>query len=175
MRKLLATLWLAMPLTLSGCANPEMGFPHPFQPQGPVAQQRIRAQHFDPYPTDDRGGGDILGGRPEDYHNQIPEPARSRWTLPKFLSRRPVPPPMAVPAPPPQPGVSFPSAAAPAYPQSSYPQGFSTAQSYAPAYPSTGYPPVTVTPQQPQLQPPQQPQANPSIIYAPQAYRPSGT
>lgn len=153
MRNLLASICLATPVLLSGCANPDLGFPHPFRP-GPARQQQMRAQHFDPYPTD-AGGGDILGGRPEDYHEQIPEPARSRWTLPKFLSRRPVPAPMAVPSAAPPPGAIMPPSGAPAYPSTNYPPG-----GYAPpaGYPQQGY---------------QNPQAVPTI-YAPAANLPSG-
>jgi hypothetical protein len=139
MRKLLAALWLTTPILMSGCANNELGTPQPFR-SGPVAQQRARAQHFDPYPTD-AGGGDILGGRPEDYHDQIPEPARSRWTLPKFLSRRPVPPPMAVPAPPQQ-SIQMPGPAAPMYPSTGYPP----AAVSSPGNPPAGYAPQAYRP-----------------------------
>jgi hypothetical protein len=126
MRK--ALLWLLLPV-IAGCANPEFRMPRPFR-QGPAREQRINAQHFDPYPTD-AGGGDILGGRPEDYNDQIPEPARSRWTLPKFLTRRPVPPPMVAPSPGP--------ALAP-------PTGAPVPQYPTTGYPSTGYPSTTEAP-----------------------------
>ena len=135
MRRFLAAISLALPLgAATGCANPEMGFPALFR-GGPPRREQARAQHFDPYPTD-AGGGDILGGRPEDYHDQIPEPARSRWTLPKFFSSgRPVPPPVPTPAGPP-PTVVMPPPGTATYPSSPYSNpGYPTS-----SYPSTSYP-----------------------------------
>lgn len=135
MRNALTVIGLLLPALVAGCANQEMGFPRPFH-QGTAQQQRTRAQHFDPYPTD-AGGGDTTGGRPEDYHEQIPEPARSRWTLPKFLTRRPVPPPMV--APPATGPVLVPPGAAPvsSYPPAGYPSTPYTTGAQGPSY-STG-------------------------------------
>ena len=125
MRKLIASISLAMPLAVgAGCQNPELGMPAFFR-GGPSRQQQARAQHFDPYPTD-AGGGDTLGGRPIDYNDQIPEPARSRWTLPKFFTGRPVPPQASAQGAPP-PTVVMPSNGAQGYPATGTPpSGFST-------------------------------------------------
>jgi hypothetical protein len=47
-----------------------------FQP-GTVQQQQLRATVHDPY-TDVDAGPEVVGGRPRDYSQPLPEPVRNR-------------------------------------------------------------------------------------------------
>ena len=47
--------------------------------QGSVEQQKSRAVTFDPYPLNDIGPP-VVGGRPREYSNPLPEAARNELT-----------------------------------------------------------------------------------------------
>lgn len=59
----------------SGCQS--MGLPRLFGP-GSAPYQRGMAQQYDPYPETDVAP-EIVGARPRDYQQPVPEPARARW------------------------------------------------------------------------------------------------
>jgi hypothetical protein len=60
-------------LAAGGCASG-----HPlFAPRGNIYQQRLRATVHDPYPDQD-AGPEVVGGRPRDYQQPLPEPVRNR-------------------------------------------------------------------------------------------------
>jgi hypothetical protein len=64
-------------LVLAGCqstAPPSLTHP------GPAQVQQNRAVRFDPYPEKEMGP-DMVGVRPRDYENPLPEPSRSRWQV----------------------------------------------------------------------------------------------
>ena len=67
---LLAALCAA---SCTGCAGSRWNF---FQP-GSVQQQQLRATVHDPY-TDVDAGPEVVGGRPRDYAQPLPEPVRNR-------------------------------------------------------------------------------------------------
>ena len=48
---------------------------------GTAAEQRRRAERFDPYPENDIGP-EVVGGRPRDYPEPVSQPERARWTTP---------------------------------------------------------------------------------------------
>lgn len=58
---------------MAGCANRQgWGFS---SGQGTIERQKSRAAAVDPYPLNDIGP-EVLGGRPRDFFNPKPEPAR---------------------------------------------------------------------------------------------------
>ncbi|MCI0360160.1 MAG: hypothetical protein L0211_16905 [Planctomycetaceae bacterium] len=57
----------------AGCAGSRWNF---FRP-GTVEQQQLRATVHDPYPDVD-AGPEVVGGRPRDYAQPLPEPVRNR-------------------------------------------------------------------------------------------------
>lgn len=67
--------WLLLSLAaLGGCANsPHYDFWHP----GNIQTQRLRAVVHDPYPDQDQGPV-VMGGRPRDYAEPLPEAVRNR-------------------------------------------------------------------------------------------------
>jgi hypothetical protein len=65
---------LLLPLAAGGCAAGR-GF-NIFQP-GTIQQQRLRATVHDPYPDRDLGP-EVVGGRPREYQQPLPEPVRNR-------------------------------------------------------------------------------------------------
>jgi hypothetical protein len=67
---LLAALCAASSL---GCAGSRWNFYRP----GTVQQQQLRATVHDPYPDVD-AGPEVVGGRPRDYSQPLPEPVRNR-------------------------------------------------------------------------------------------------
>jgi hypothetical protein len=64
---------VALLLLVSGCAGSRWNF---FQP-GTVQQQRLRATVHDPY-SDQDAGPEVVGGRPREYMQPLPEPVRNR-------------------------------------------------------------------------------------------------
>ncbi|MDZ4849881.1 MAG: hypothetical protein SGI77_11330 [Pirellulaceae bacterium] len=50
--------------------------------QGSIDRQKSRAVTFDPYPLNDIGPP-IVGGRPREYANPLPEAARNELTVPQ--------------------------------------------------------------------------------------------
>jgi hypothetical protein len=60
-------------LASGGCAGYHSNFFHP----GTIQQQRLRATIHDPYPDPD-AGPEVVGGRPRDYLQPLPEPVRNR-------------------------------------------------------------------------------------------------
>ncbi len=70
-------LWLLVAggcaVLLAGCAGSRWNF---FRP-GTVQQQQLRATVHDPY-TDVDAGPEVVGGRPRDYMQPLPEPVRNR-------------------------------------------------------------------------------------------------
>lgn len=71
-REMLAAL-VAAALGAGGCATPHRDFWHP----GTIEAQRLRATIHDPYP-DQEAGPEIVGGRPRDYAQPLPEAVRNR-------------------------------------------------------------------------------------------------
>jgi len=57
----------------SGCAGRHPDFWHP----GNIQTQRLRAVVHDPYPDQDQGPV-VMGGRPRDYAEPLPEAVRNR-------------------------------------------------------------------------------------------------
>ena len=64
-------------LVPTGCGwgKPRWGFP------GTVGRQQHRAVAHDPYP-DNQAGPEVVGGRPREYIEQLPEPVRSQPQTP---------------------------------------------------------------------------------------------
>jgi hypothetical protein len=77
-------LRIALPAALlagvAGCQG--MDGPNLSSP-GTVAEQRLRAQRFDPYPEDE-AGPPIEGARPREFQTPPAEVKRSRWTHPNW-------------------------------------------------------------------------------------------
>ncbi|MGD0384205.1 MAG: membrane or secreted protein [Thermoguttaceae bacterium] len=72
-----AAILLLLFFGLAGCqstAKPSLAHP------GSAQTQQNRAVRFDPYPENDIGPA-LVGVRPRDYENPIPEPARARWQV----------------------------------------------------------------------------------------------
>ena len=65
--------FLGLAILCSGCAGSRYNI---FQP-GTVDQQRLRATVHDPY-SDQDAGPEVVGGRPREYQQQLPEPVRNR-------------------------------------------------------------------------------------------------
>ena len=53
---------------------------------GTVQQQRLRATIHDPYSDQDLGP-EVVGGRPRDYQQQLPEPVRNRLYVDSWWGR----------------------------------------------------------------------------------------
>jgi len=70
---LLLVFGLGAAILFSGCAGSRWNL---FQP-GTVQQQQLRATVHDPY-SDQDAGPEVVGGRPRDYAQPLPEPVRSR-------------------------------------------------------------------------------------------------
>ena len=67
-------LFCAALALFAGCANRQgWGFS---SGQGTIERQKSRAAAVDPYPLNDIGP-EVLGGRPRDFFNPKPEPARA--------------------------------------------------------------------------------------------------
>ena len=64
-------------LISAGCGfgRPRLGFP------GTMGRQQSRAVAHDPYP-DNQAGPDVVGVRPREYIEQLPEPERSQPQTP---------------------------------------------------------------------------------------------
>ncbi len=61
-------------ISIAGCANRQgWGFS---SGQGTIERQKSRAAAVDPYPLNDIGP-EVLGGRPRDFMNPMPEPERA--------------------------------------------------------------------------------------------------
>ena len=71
-------LVLMIGLGIGGCAG--VKGPNWFHP-GSADYQQKQAQRFDPYP-DNQIATEVVGGRPRDFTNPIPEPERARWPVP---------------------------------------------------------------------------------------------
>ena len=54
---------------------------------GTIEQQRLRATIHDPYP-DPNAGPEVVGGRPREYANPLPEPVRNRIYADSWWWRR---------------------------------------------------------------------------------------
>lgn len=66
----------------SGCA----GWGHSWSRPGTIQQQRLRATVHDPY-SDQDAGPEVVGGRPRDYQQQLPEPVRNRIYVDSWWGR----------------------------------------------------------------------------------------
>lgn len=66
-------------LAAAGCAG------DPFSP-GTIQQQRLQATVNDPYSDQDLGP-EVVGGRPRDYQQQLPEPVRNRLYVDSYWGR----------------------------------------------------------------------------------------
>jgi hypothetical protein len=64
---------------LGGCAG------NIFDP-GNIYQQRLQATIHDPYSDQDLGP-EVVGGRPRDYQQQLPEPVRNRLYVDSWWGR----------------------------------------------------------------------------------------
>jgi hypothetical protein len=79
----LMILALASALSASGCAS---GGGWNFWGPGTIQQQRIRATVHDPYPDPDMAP-EVVGGRPRDYQQPLPEPVRNRIFVDSWWGR----------------------------------------------------------------------------------------
>lgn len=75
-------LMAATSLLGSGCA----GLSHSWSQPGTIQQQRLRATVHDPY-SDQDAGPEVVGGRPRDYQQQLPEPVRNRIYVDSWWGR----------------------------------------------------------------------------------------
>ena len=66
---------------MGGCAAD--GSYDPFNP-GNIHTQRLRATIHDPYSDQDLGP-EVVGGRPRDYQQQLPEPVRNRLYVDSYV------------------------------------------------------------------------------------------
>jgi hypothetical protein len=72
-------LLLLSAVCCSGCASPYIKWPHLFDP-GDIRTQRYEAAIWDPYP-DSSIGPAVIGARPREYMQQIPQAQRSQiWS-----------------------------------------------------------------------------------------------
>lgn len=74
---------LAGALSAGGCAS---GGGWSFWTPGTIQQQRIRATVHDPYPDPDMAP-EVIGGRPRDYQQPLPEPVRNRIFVDSWWGR----------------------------------------------------------------------------------------
>jgi hypothetical protein len=77
--RLVACLACAACLAAGGCIS------DPFNP-GSIQQQRLWATVHDPYSDQDLGP-EVVGGRPRDFQQQLPEPVRNRMYVDSFWGR----------------------------------------------------------------------------------------
>jgi hypothetical protein len=70
-------LVLTLTLLIGGCAG--VKGPNWFHP-GTAAYQQKQAERFDPYP-DKQIAPEVVGGRPREYTNPLPETERARWPV----------------------------------------------------------------------------------------------
>jgi hypothetical protein len=76
-------LTLAAALLAGGCASDGgWGFMGP----GTIQQQRIRATVHDPY-SDPNMAPEVVGGRPREYQEPLPEPVRNRIFVDSWWGR----------------------------------------------------------------------------------------
>jgi hypothetical protein len=74
---------LALVVAASGCGTPRAyQFWHP----GNIQTQRLRATVHDPYPDPDQGPI-VMGGRPRDYAEPLPEAVKNRIYADSFFGR----------------------------------------------------------------------------------------
>jgi hypothetical protein len=66
-------LIVALALLAGGCTGSRWNLWNP----GRIEQQRLRATVHDPY-SDVDAGPEVVGGRPRDYQQPLPEPVRNR-------------------------------------------------------------------------------------------------
>ncbi len=71
-------LLLILAIALGGCKG--LKGPNWLHP-GPASNQQKQAERFDPYP-DPQIAPEVVGGRPREYTNPVPEPERARWPVP---------------------------------------------------------------------------------------------
>lgn len=81
-RALLLALAVA-PLLSGGCRSNGQ---HVFHAPGTIQQQRLRATIHDPYPDQDLGP-EVVGGRPREYQQPLPEPVRNRLWVDSWWAR----------------------------------------------------------------------------------------
>ena len=73
---------VALAIAQSGCANSRYNIFHP----GTVRQQQMRASVHDPYPDQDLGP-EVVGGRPREFAQPLPEPVRNRFFTDSWWGR----------------------------------------------------------------------------------------
>jgi hypothetical protein len=83
-RNLLVSLALLLPLA-AGCAANR---PFRLMTPGTVEQKRQRATVHDPYP-DQNLGPEVVGGRPRDYQEPLPEAVKNRLYVDSVLGGGP--------------------------------------------------------------------------------------
>ena len=66
----------------AGCARR----PKIFSPPGSTTYQRYHATIHDPYPDRDLGP-EVVGGRPREFDQPLPEPVRNRWLRDSWWSK----------------------------------------------------------------------------------------
>jgi hypothetical protein len=71
----------------SGCASQYIKYPNFFNP-GTIRQQRYEAAIWDPYP-DSSIGPAVIGARPREYMQQVPQAERSQIWSEMFWGPRP--------------------------------------------------------------------------------------
>lgn len=82
-RHYIVVLAMACAGLASGCAAPRDGhFRHP----GNIKSQRLRAVIHDPYPDPDQGPP-VMGGRPRDFSDPLPEAVRNRIFVDSYWGR----------------------------------------------------------------------------------------
>lgn len=84
-------LWLLIVLAASttGCAGGRflgLEWPRFGYPPGTVEAQRSEAALHDPYPDPD-AGPEVVGGRPREFQQPLPEPVRNRWVTDSWWQR----------------------------------------------------------------------------------------
>ncbi len=71
-------LVLVLAFAIGGCKGLKgPSWLHP----GTAPYQQKQAERFDPYP-DNQIAPEVVGGRPLEYTNPVPEPQRARWPVP---------------------------------------------------------------------------------------------
>jgi hypothetical protein len=83
MPRTIAAVAVLLSAMLVGCAGgPPLSWSNP----GTVQQQRLRATIFDPWP-DSQLGPEVLGGRPRDYSEPLPQPVKNRLYVDSLWGR----------------------------------------------------------------------------------------
>jgi hypothetical protein len=82
--------WLIFVISIAGCQNPMIdAMRWSAQGQGSIDRQKARAVAFDPFPLNDLGP-EVVGGRPREFANPLPEPNRNELTArPPFANSYP--------------------------------------------------------------------------------------